>query len=558
MDRNYHKADGVHEVDVVIVGSGAAGMAAAITAARGGLVVALVEKSSRWGGSTARSGGGIWIPGNDELAANAGADSLDDARRYLHALAGGDVDERRIDTFVDRGAEALRALCDWAPLRLMWVKGYSDYLPEKPGGRAAGRSVEPRPFDVRALGDDYATMEPFYTKTPLNVVVAQGDYKWLSTGMRHWRGPQRMVKIGARTMLAKLRGQRLVGMGGALVAALMVGMRDAGVQVRLGCGMAELIVDDDRVTGVLLDDGTRLTARRGVILGSGGFDHNAAMRTRYHRPPAGADLSLGAASNTGDGIVAATELGAAVDLMDDAWWAPSIPLPSGPWFALAERSLPRSIIVNDRGARFMNESLPYVEATHAMFGGPNGSGQGPAENLPAWLIFDQGYRDRYLFAGRAAKAPLPRRWFDSGALVRADSVTELAARLALPAGALEATIDRFNVAARGGVDDEFGRGESAYDHYYGDLTNKPNPSLGELVRPPFYAASIVPADLGTKGGVVTDERGRVLRSDGSPIAGLYAAGNVSSAVMGHTYAGPGATIGPALVFGYLAARDLVG
>ncbi|MFZ2242824.1 MAG: 3-oxosteroid 1-dehydrogenase [Gordonia amarae] len=549
MDSNYRNAD------VVVVGSGAAGMSAAITAARNGLSVVLVEKSSRWGGSTARSGGGIWIPGNHVLARDAGPDSLDDARRYLHDIAGDAVAPERIDAFIDHGAQALQALCAWTPLELMWVRGYSDYLPERPGGRAAGRSVEPRPFDVRALGDDYATMEPFYTKTPLNVIVHQGDYKWLSTGLRHWRGPQRMMMIGVRTILAKTLGRKLVGMGGALAGALMVGVRDAGVDVRLGCGVTDLIVDEDHVTGVTLDDGSSLTASRGVILCSGGFDHNPALRKRFHRSPAGPELSLGATSNTGEPIIAAESIGAATDLMDDAWWAPSIPLPNGPWFALAERSLPRSIIVNNRGVRFMNESLPYVEATHAMFGGPHGSGEGPAENLPAWLIFDQGYRDRYMFAGRTARSPLPRRWFDEGYLVRADSITELAHQLSLPEGALEHTLDRFNDAARRGVDDDFGRGVSAYDRYYGDVTNKPNPSLGELTKPPFYAAPIVPADLGTKGGIVTDDRARALRPDGSVINGLYAAGNASSAVMGHTYAGPGATIGPALVFGYLAALD---
>ncbi len=487
-------------------------------------------------------------------------DSLDDARRYLHDLAGDVVAPGRIDAYIDHGAQALRALCGWAPLDLMWVKGYSDYLPERPGGRAAGRSVEPRPFDVRCLGDDYATMEPFYTRTPLNVIVHQGDYKWLSTGMRHWRGPQRMLKVGARTMIAKARGRRLVGMGSALVGALMVGVREAGVDVRLGCGVADFVVETaggrDRVTGVLLDDGSTVRAAHGVVVCSGGFDHNHVLRKRFHRAPAGPDLSLGAASNTGEPIVAAGAIGAATDLMDDAWWAPSIPLPNGPWFALAERSLPRSIVVNDRGVRFMNESLPYVEATHAMFGGPYGSGDGPAENLPAWLIFDQGYRDRYMFAGRTARSPLPRRWFDDGYLIRAESITQLAQRLSLPDGALESTIERFNDAARSGVDGEFGRRESAYDRYYGDITNKPNPSLGELGKPPFYAAPIVPADLGTKGGIVTDERARALRADGSVIDGLYAAGNASSAVMGHTYAGPGATIGPALVFGDLAARDI--
>ncbi|GED97190.1 3-oxosteroid 1-dehydrogenase [Gordonia crocea] len=548
-----------YQFDVVVVGSGAAGMTAAITAARGGLEVVLVEKSERWGGSTARSGGGIWIPGNDDLLGHAGADDIEDARRYLHALADDVVDPLRIDTYIDRGPEALRALCSWTPLKLMWVDGYSDYLPELPGGRAAGRSVEPKPFDTRVLGADYETMEPFYTKTPLNVVVAQGDYKWLSTGTRHWRGPVRMTKVAARTVLARLRGKRLVGLGGALVGPLMIGVRAAGVQVRLGEGLRELLIGDGgEVAGVVLESGEQIAARRGVVLASGGFDHNAAMRAHYHRKPASADLSLGATANTGDGINAALEVGAALDLMDDAWWAPSIPLPNGPWFALAERSLPRSILVNSRGVRFMNESLPYVEATHAMFGGPHGSGDGPAKNLPAWMIFDQGYRDRYVFAGRPAKTPLPQKWFDSGALVRADSIPALADRIGLPAGELEATIARFNGFARDGVDRDFGRGESAYDHYYGDITNKPNPGLGEIVKPPFYAAEIVPADLGTKGGVLTDERARVLRDDGTVIDRLYAAGNVSAAVMGHTYAGPGATIGPAIVFGYVAACDLVG
>ena len=190
-----------------------------------------------------------------------------------------------------------------------------------------------------------------------------------------------------------------------------------------------------------------------------------------------------------------------------------------------------------------------------MFGGKYGAGSGPAENLPAWLVFDQSYRNRYLFAGKPARSPLPKKWFTAGALVKAGTVAELAGQLGVPADALAATIDRFNGFARDGVDADFHRGESAYDHYYGDTTNTPNPSLGEIVNGPFYAAAIVPADLGTKGGVRIDTRARVLRPDGSVIDGLYAAGNAAAPVMGHTYAGPGATIGPAMVFGHIAALD---
>ncbi|MFI6866534.1 3-oxosteroid 1-dehydrogenase [Nocardia sp. NPDC050406] len=546
------------EVDVVVVGSGAAGMAAAITAARHGLSTVIVEKSRFWGGSSARSGGGVWIPGNSVLRRQAPADDLEAARTYLASIVGDEVDRALIDTYIDRGPEALEFLIANSALRLEWVDGYSDYLPEAPGGRATGRSCEPSPFDARALGEDFATLHPSYAEAPLGVVLKQGEYRWLSTGFRHWRGPHRMLRIGARTFLGRLRRQRLIGLGSALMGELMLGVRAAGVPVRLNTAMTELIVEGERVVGVVLDSGgatTTLRTRRGVVLACGGFDNNQRMREKYHRAPVSAESTLGAPTNTGDGITAAQRLGAAVSFMDDAWWAPSIPLPKGPWFALAERSLPRSLIVNDRGVRFMNESLPYVEATHRMFGGEHGRGEGPAENLPAWLIFDQTYRNRYMFAGVPARQPLPRSWLRSGAIITADSISGLAEALGIPADALTATVHRFNGHARTGVDFDFGRGQSKYDHYYGDITNRPNPSLGELTDPPFYAARMIPADLGTKGGIDIDTHARALRADGSVIEGLYAAGNTSSPVMGHTYAGPGATIGPALVFGYLAALD---
>ena len=547
-----------NEVDLVVVGTGAGGMSTAISAAGHGLSVCLLEKSATWGGSTARSGGGVWIPGNDILRREAPADHLEDARRYLHAIVGDDVSPERIDAYIDRGPEALRFLIDRSELDLHWVPGYSDYLPEQPGGQAAGRSVEPRPFDVRRLGDDETTLTPFYAKAPANMVVLQEDYRWISTGLRTWRGPWHMLRIATRTAVARVRGQRMVGLGNALAGSLMLGVRRAGVPVLLNTAVVDLITEGNRVTGVVTSDGARIAGRRGVVLACGGFDHNEEMRRQYQREPASAALSLGATGNTGDGILAAQHLGAGTALMDDAWWAPSIPLPRRPWFALAERSLPRSLMVNDRGRRFMNESLPYVEATHAMFGGTRGAGDGPAENLPAWLIFDQGYRDRYMFAGRPARTPLPQAWFDAGALIRADSIGALATAIGVEPHALEYTVTRFNRFAMDGVDTDFSRGESAYDHYYGDTSNKPNPSLGPLDRAPYYAAQMVPADLGTKGGLLTDHVARVLTDDGLAIDGLYAVGNTAAAVMGRTYAGPGATIGPALVFGYLAARHAAG
>ena len=244
--------------------------------------------------------------------------------------------------------------------------------------------------------------------------------------------------------------------------------------------------------------------------------------------------------------------------MEDAWWGPTVPLPGAPWFALSERNSPGSIIVNMNGKRFMNESMPYVEACHHMYGGQYGQGEGPGENVPAWLVFDQRYRNNYIFAGLNPGQKLPRKWLESGVIVQADTLAELAEKAGLPVDAFTETVERFNGFARTGVDEDFHRGESAYDQYYGDPTNKPNPNLGQIARGPFYAAKMVPGDLGTKGGIRTDVNGRALRDDDSVIEGLYAAGNVSSPVMGHTYPGPGGTIGPAMTFGYLAALDIAG
>jgi len=253
-------------------------------------------------------------------------------------------------------------------------------------------------------------------------------------------------------------------------------------------------------------------------------------------------------------VLAGIAAGAATDLLDDAWWGPTIPLPSGPWFCLAERNLPGSIIVNAAGQRFMNEALPYVEAVHEIY---RGEATG-VPHVPAWMVIDQRYRNRYLFAGLSPRQPFPGRWYQHGTVKKAGTLEELAAQIDVPAEALRATVERFNGFARSGVDEDFHRGESAYDKYYSDPTVKPNPSLHAIDQGPFYAVRIVPGDLGTKGGLVTDERARVLRPDGSVIPGLYAAGSVSAAVMGRTYAGPGATIGPALAFGYLAAEDIAG
>jgi 3-oxosteroid 1-dehydrogenase len=350
-------------------------------------------------------------------------------------------------------------------------------------------------------------------------------------------------------------GRKMFAMGNAIAIGLRQGLLDAGVPVHYDTELTDLVIEDGRVVGVRVQHDGReavVRARRGVILGSGGFERNLEMREKYQPQPTSVDWTTGSQFNTGGGILAGIAAGAQTDLMDDSWWGPTIPLPSGPWFALAERNLPGSIIVNQAGRRYMNEALPYVEAVHAMYEG-EATGIG---HVPSWMIVDQRYRNRYIFAGLFPRQPFPGRWYKIGTIRKASSIEELAAEIEVPAEALRATVDRFNGFARTGVDADFHRGESAYDKYYSDPTVKPNPSLHTIDEGPFYAVKIVPGDLGTKGGLVTDERSRVLRADGSVIPGLYAAGNCSSAVMGRTYAGPGATIGPALTFGYLAAETI--
>ncbi|MBB1035066.1 3-oxosteroid 1-dehydrogenase [Dietzia sp. CQ4] len=558
------------EFDVVVVGSGGAGMTAALAAAKKGLSVVLVEKAPHYGGSTARSGGGVWIPGNSVLRRDGVQDTPEAARTYLRAIVGDVVAPERIDAYVDRGPEVLDFVLANSPLEMEWVVDYSDYYPESPGGRLGGRSVEPKPFDLRQLGSEAARLEPPYAKAPANMVVKQSDYRWLNLLQRPTtKGFRRSVRVTMRMLLAKARGANMVGMGRALIAAMRKGLLDAGVPVWLNTPMTGLVTEgsglDERVVGITVTRGGEeqtLRARRGVIIGSGGFEHNQEMRDKYQRQPIPTSWTVGAAGNTGEGIEYMEKVGAELAFMEDAWWGPTILLPRGPWFALAERSLPCSFLVNSRGERFMNESLPYVEAGHRMYGGEYG--QAPAdqqgaegENVPAWIIFDQEYKNRYLFAGLQAKQPLPKKWLETENFHKADTLAELAGLIGVPADALEKTAARFNGFAERGVDEDFQRGVSGYDHYYGDPTNKPNPSLGPVRKAPFFAAKMVPGDLGTKGGANTDVHGRVLRSDGSVIQGLYAAGNASSPVMGHTYAGPGATIGPAMVFGYLAVEHML-
>ena len=543
------------EFDVVVVGSGAAGMTAALTAAHHGLSVLVTEKAGTFGGSTARSGGGLWIPGNEVLRRAGVTDTPEQARAYLTHVVAGHATDARQRALLEHGPAMLDLVLRHTPLEFAWVSGYADYYPEAPGGQAAGRSIEPVPLDGRVLGPDLAALSPPYLPAPPGVIITQRDYRWLSLGPRHPRAIAAAARVAGRAARARLLRQRPLSMGQALAAGLRAGLATASVPVWLDTPLTGLSSTDGRVAGVeVTRDGQPavITARRGVLLAAGGFERNAEMRQQYQRAPVDVAWTTGAAGNTGDAIRAGQAAGGALDLMDDAWWGPSIPLPAGPFFCLAERSLPGSLLVNAAGQRFVNECAPYVDAVHAMYEAH--SEESPA--IPAWLILDQRYRSTYVFAGLTPGRPFPRRWYAAGVVFRGDTIAELAGQAGIDAAGLAKTVTRFGEFAQAGHDADFRRGESAYDRYYGDPRVRPNPNLAPLATPPFYAVRIVPGDLGTKGGLVTDERARVLRPDGRHVPGLYAAGNASAAVMGRSYAGAGSTIGPAMTFGYVAANHI--
>ncbi|MFE6508410.1 FAD-binding protein [Nocardioides sp. NPDC057767] len=544
------------EFDLVVVGSGGGGMTAALAAVDAGLSVVLIEKGKKFGGSTGISGGGIWVPNNPTLRKAGHDDSRDSVLGYLTTITEGKVSATRLEAYVDHGPAAMELLERSKWVRFAWTKGYADYHPEVAGGRPLGRSIEAVPFDTRKLGADEAFQRPNNMKGPLGLWVTAKDYHDLAMVKRTWQGRLASLRAAWRVSSNVVRRRHMATGGRALVARMRMALKDAGIPLWLETTMTSLVLEagptGDRVTGIVATrNGTevRIRGRKGVLLAAGGFDHNAAMRSQHLPEGARPDHSLGAMENTGDAIVAGQAAGGAVDLMDDAWWMPSVSHPAGATIPLvSERAIPGQVIVGTSGSRFTNEASPYVNFVHDQL---------VSGNEQAWLVMDSRARSRYPFAQILPGAPFPQGFYDQGIVHRAETIAELASSIGVPADALEATVARFNGYATAGVDEEFHRGESAHDRYYGD-TSLPNPNLDLIDRAPYYAVRIEVGDLGTKGGLVTDKHARVLREDGSVVAGLYATGNCAASVMGNDYAGPGATIGPSIVFGYLAARHAAG
>jgi len=540
-----------HEYDVVVVGSGAAAFATALGAIDEGLTAIMVESTDRFGGNTAMSGGGLWLPNNPVMQREGALDSRDDALRYLDECVGepGHASNRaRKEAFVDGVDDFVRTTERYG---FRWARAaeYPDYYPELPGGRI-GRSIELHPVDSKSIG-------PWRKKSRalLPFPMMNSDMFRLGRAWSTWSGFGQGVRLVFRTLGGLLTGRILVGMGAALATAFAKAVViDGKVPLLLNTPARSLVVEgdgaDERVVGVEVDvDGTPtvIRARRGVMLAAGGFDQDKARRLELQGVegnPAGSPGALGG------GIDMAAAIGADLEYMDDAWWGATVrPVEGGlSSFIVGERSMPYSILVDKEGRRFANESESYVDLGHHMLAHDGAQG-------PYWLLLDNRYTKRY-FLTFAVDPNANKKMVAEGIKVTASTLGELAQKTGMDAAVLRAEVDRFNGFARTGRDQDFRRGDSAYDRYYGDPTIHPNNNLAPIEKGPFTAYEVVIGDLGTKGGVVTDEHARALRADGSVIEGLYSAGNNSAAVMGRTYPGPGSTIGPAGVFGLIAARHM--
>lgn len=552
--------------DVVVLGAGAAGMAAACTAAVLGRRVLLVEHTDRIGGTTALSGGMVWIPANHKMAEAGLPDSLDAARAYLRATVPEADADPRLAAYLERGDDAIRFLEAHTALRLQPVRRYPDYYPDLPGATAGGRVLEPVPYDARALGRDFALLRDPLPEFLLfgGMMVSREDLPVLrrigSSPAALWHA----TKLAARYALQRLRAHRGTSLvlGNALAARLLASVRALKVEIRLSTRVLSLRVDGGRVVGVDLEAGGQLRtvhARSGVILATGGLSQHPDLRRAYVPVGAG-DLSATARSGAQTcGVQLALDVGAALSPTTRplALWVPASVGPRADGslaifpHTVTDRSKPGLIAVNRDGMRFTNEAVSYHEFVQAQL-------RDPARNAPAWLLCDSRFLWKY---GLGRVRPFAWRLGplqESGYLKRAATVADLATQIGVPSNALARTVERFNVDAAQGRDTQFGRGGDIYQRHLGDAQQQPNPCVAPLLKPPFYAVAVQPADLGMAAGVMTDADACALRMDGTPIAGLYACGNDMHSVMNGAYPGPGITLGPALVFGVLAARHACG
>jgi len=553
------------EVDILVVGSGAGALLSALVAAERNADVLIVEKEPLWGGTSATSGAGIWIPKSDQAAAEGFHDKVDDAFRYVRKLSAKNVPDANILAYVSTAADMLRWMGNHTDIRYCAFP-YPDYHAENPGGSPAGyRTHMPLPMNGRQLGSDVETLR---FASPAASLFGYLNWHFDETYMLLFRqkGWQlHLFKSLARYWLDwpfrfKSRKDRRLTLGNALVGGLRMALNRRKVPLWLESPMRELIVEKGAVQGALVwhrGRDLRIRARKGVILAAGGFDKNQDMRDEHAPLYPAALYSGGTSGNTGDAIRAGMAAGAGTMNMQSTWAAPVFHVPGEDRGRLStiERALPGSLMVNQQGERYLNEAASYHVVGQKMAKRQKEHG----DASPSWFVFDHEYRHRY---PAGPLLPLMPDWFHRGEvrsiLRKGRTIAELGEQMGVDPAALEKTVARYNGFAAEGQDPDFDRGKATYDMMYGDPRVTPNPCLRPLLKGPFYAMPIYPGDIGTNGGLMTDDRARVLDTGGKPVPGLYAIGNNAASAMGESYPGAGVTIGPALTFGYIAARDALG
>jgi 3-oxosteroid 1-dehydrogenase len=551
-----------HSVDLLIAGSGGGGMVAGLAALDCGLEPLIVEKQALVGGSTGLSGGIVWLPNNPLMRADGIADSHEDGLAYLDDVVG-DIgaasSPARREMFLSAGYEMINFLIRKG-VRLIRCAGWSDYYPNYKGGNESGRAVEGIPFDAAELGSWHDKVQPPLAKN-YGYVVLTNELRSVQYFNRSPRAFAVATRVFARTAAARARRSQILTNGSSLIAQMLKALIDLGGSqppLWTNAAMQDLIVEDGRVVGARVSrDGVplKVEARKGVLLAAGGFGHNKEMRRRYSGDqPNEGKWSIANAGDTGEVLETAMRLGAKTDLLDEAWWLPSVFIANGGAVAASlgsGRQRPGAIYVDSTGRRFCNESNSYVEVGKAMYAN---------KAVPCWMIFDDGYVGRYVTSANPLKRNqrLPAELIKNGAVRRGDTIADLARQIDLPADELLRTIERFNRFAAKGLDPDFGRGQSAYNDCLGDPGYRPNAAIGPLDRAPYYATRVLPADVGTCGGVITNEHAQVLDQHDRVIDGLYATGNTTATVMGRTYPGAGASIASSMVFGYVAARHAAG
>jgi succinate dehydrogenase/fumarate reductase flavoprotein subunit len=561
-------SDAPDEVDLLVAGAGPAGMTAALVAALEGLDVLLVEKSEQVGGTGATSAGTLWIPGNTEGKAAGFDDGAAAAEHYLDALIARPTRRAMRTAFLETGPRAIDYLTARTDVQFVSCGKHPDYRGNLPGAGVFGRAIVPRPFDGRLLGADFARVRPPIREYMLlgGMMVGKDDIPPLIGRFRSVANFIYAARLLARYFADRLkypRGTRLM-MGNALVARLFYSLKRRGVPIRFGAALTGLIGEQGAIRGARVRCGAReivVRASKGVVLATGGFGRNEKFRAAFMPAPVPAD-SLSHEGNVGDGIAIGLRAGARV--------VPEQGGRGGLWTPVShtrrrdgskglyphlslDRAKPGLIAVNAAGRRFVNEAVSYHDFVEAMY-----ASHRLVPTIPAWLICDAPFVEKYGLGDIHPGTRDPRRSARDGYLVSGRTLDELAHKIGVPPDALRETVARHNGFAETGVDLDFGKGETELNRFNGDAGHKPNPCIGALATPPFHAVAVWPAEIAVSTGLLTDADARVLDAAGRPIAGLYACGNDMASIMEGAYPGPGTTLGPATVFAYRAVMHACG